>query len=166
MSKTVENAMYYSWMSQASYLDLANTLPLDDEKIKGALQKKTGFADDKVFAAEQAETFAHHYDFVHQIPNTNWGMSSTAFEDKSNKGNYTIAVRGTEPLSAGDNNLVDILVDLFGVVGEGQAKVQAVQAFHYYKQLTAQPGEVIQYTVQEKTASVGCVSDSVTHRLE
>ncbi len=55
--------------------------------------------------------------------------------ESRNKGNYTIAVRGTEPPSAGDKNLTDLLTDFFGVVAEGQAKVQVIQAFQHDKQL-------------------------------
>ncbi len=107
MSKSIENAMYYSWMSQASYLGLTN---IGEQNSEGKILTLTdlltenNYAEEKEFAAEQAETFVNHYDFVHQQPNTNWGMSATVFEDKSNKGNYTIAVRGTEPLSAGDKD--------------------------------------------------------------
>ncbi len=108
----------------------------------------------KVFAAEQAKDFVNHYDFVHQQPNTNYGMSATVFKDESESGNYTIAVRGTEPPGAGDNNLTDLLVDLFGVVLEGQAKIQAIQAFHYYKQLTTATTEQIEYTSAELKAVV------------
>ncbi len=147
MSKTVENAMYYSWMSQASYLNLSGITPLNDNVLDKALQQENNFADDKLFTAEQAESFVNDYNFVHQQPNTYGGMSATIFQDKSDSGSYTFAVRGTEV-----NNVGDILSDVFGVVAEGQAKVQVIHAFHYYKQLTTEPGEDIQYTEQEKEA--------------
>ncbi len=61
MSKSIENAMYYSWMSQASYLDLTNVGNTQNGQLIDlrASLVDNAYADDKIFAAGQAETFVN-----------------------------------------------------------------------------------------------------------
>lgn len=140
----------YSWMSQASYLDLSEVVWGDRAGFVGMLQDS--FINiDKKFTANQAAVFSDSstgYSLISQLQNTTNGASLTVF--KGNKdGSYTVAVRGTEP---GQQSGTDIVEDLIGVVLAGKAKVQLLESFFYYKKLTTLQGQPVVYTEQEKSA--------------
>ena len=143
-------ATNYSWMSQASYLDLTAVVPGSINSLVGYL-KQSSLNNDKKFAALQADTFTDPtagYGFISQLPNTTNGTSLTVFKSNAD-GSYTIAVRGTEP---GQQLLTDILQDVVGVVLAGKAKVQLIEAFRYYKQLTTLAGQPVTYSTAEVNA--------------
>lgn len=140
-------ALSYSWMSQASYLDLISVIPDVANSLQDSLQA-SALNDGKFFSAQQAKIFtdsATGYSFINQLPNTTNGTSATVF--KSNvDGSYTLAVRGTEP---GAQLGTDLLEDAIGVVSAGKAKVQLIEAFRYYKQLTTPAGQAVSYSNTE-----------------
>jgi trimeric autotransporter adhesin len=147
MSIDTTKAMNYSWMSQASYLDLTAVIPGSATSLQGYLRLKA-LNEANVFAENQARTFTDPstgYSFINQLANTTNGTSATVF--KSNKdGSYTIAVRGTEPTAQLGT---DLLQDIIGVVAAGKAKVQLIEAFRYYKQLTTAAGQAVTYSDTE-----------------
>ena len=119
MTINFKAATNYSWMSQASYLDLSAVTPGSANSLVGSL-KQNSLNDDKVFADKQAATFvdpATGYSLFSQLPNTTNGTSLTVF--KSNEDNtYTIAVRGTEEWT------VDFAEDALGVVGAPRVRTR------------------------------------------
>ena len=154
----MNNAMFYSWMSQASYLYFNNSqssLKEDDSTLVSFLKDENWTPAkpsdkhpraDKLFSKTQAEIFTENYTFISHQPNTLTGMSSTVFQSKED-GSFTFAMRGTEPSAQGG---IDAAIeDLTGVVLAGKAKAQLADAFHYYKRLTTPQGETVEYTNQE-----------------
>ncbi|MBQ9601771.1 MAG: hypothetical protein IJR46_07165 [Neisseriaceae bacterium] len=149
----MNNAMFYAWMSQASYLYFNNSQSsLNDSELTKLLQnddwkpQEDGEENprlDKYFATKQAEMFTVNYSFVSHQENSYSGMSSTVFQSKED-GSYTFAMRGTEFPS------FDLVEDGVGVVLAGKAKAQLVDAFHYYKKLTTPEGEAIDYSDTER----------------
>jgi Ca2+-binding RTX toxin-like protein len=141
-------AKNYSWMSQASYLDLSTVISGNADSLVNWLKSSTLNADKK-FVSDQATTFTDRttgYSFISQLPNTTNGASLTVF--KSNENNtYTIAVRGTEPDQQFGVDLFD--ADVIGVVLAGQAKRQLFDAYRYYKQLTTGLNAPVTYTQSE-----------------
>ena len=159
----MNNAMFYAWMSQASYLyfneskqNLVQTK--SDSSLSDALNDsnldKTKGEKDKYFAKDQAKIFTENYSFVSHQANTDHGMSSTVFQSKTD-GSYTFAMRGTEFPSN------DLLEDIAGIVASGKAKAQLVDAFHYYKRLTTAEGEKVVYTEAEQKMMIKFLSDNV-----
>lgn len=148
MSIDTTKAMNYSWMSQAAYLDLAAVSTNNTFALLDALQNSALNAQKKFFE-QQAKIFtdpATSFSFISQLPNTGNGTSLTVFT--SNKdGSYTIAVRGTEPSLLEPS---DLLADLLGVVGAGKAKVQLLEAFRYYKQITTVAGQTVTYSLNDE----------------
>ncbi len=90
-------ATNYSWMSQASYLDLTSVILDSAESLRTYLKART-INEGNIFADQQAIAFtdpAPRYSFINQLANTPNGTSATVF--KSNKdGSDSIAIRGTE----------------------------------------------------------------------
>ena len=147
MTINLTAAKNYSWMSQASYLDLSVVIAGNRSSLIGNLIDSPLNAD-KIFAANQADSFTDPttgYSFINQLPNTVNGTSATVFRSNAN-GSYTIAVRGTEPDAP---FFTDVLQDIVGVVAAGKAKVQLIEAFRYYKQLTTAAGETVTYSETE-----------------
>jgi hypothetical protein len=147
MSIDTTKAMNYSWMSQASYLDLTAVIPGSATSLQGYLRLKA-LNEDKIFAENQAKIFTDSttgYSFINQLANTANGTSVTVFKSSAD-GSYTIAVRGTEPYQQSG---MDLLQDALGVVGAGKAKVQLIEAFRYYKQLTTVAGQAVTYSQTE-----------------
>ena len=142
----MNNAMFYAWMSQASYLYFNEgqfeSILTDKEKDK-----------EKYFAKTQKDVFVENYSFVSHQANTDDGMSSTVFQNKED-GSYTFAMRGTEFPSN------DLLEDIAGIVASGKAKAQLVDAFHYYKRLTTAEGEKVVYTEAEQKMMIKFLSDN------
>ncbi|MHB1429787.1 MAG: alpha/beta hydrolase family protein [Rhodocyclaceae bacterium] len=147
MNFDTTKAMNYSWMSQASYLDLTAVVQGNADSLRDGLQTKS-INDDNIFSQQQADIFIDSttgYSFINQLPNTVNGTSATVFRSNAD-GSYTIAVRGTEP----DAQLfTDLLQDAIGVVLAGKAKVQLIEAFRYYKQLTTATGQAVTYSETE-----------------
>ncbi|TLS65381.1 hypothetical protein FEF65_13025 [Mariprofundus erugo] len=145
MALTTEQLKFYSWMSQASYLDFQGTGSLQAQLISSQINQ------DKIFASEQANTFtapAISYSFISHAPNDSSGFSATVFKSNAD-GSYTIAVRGTEPglFSGFFSDLLN--ADVIGVALEGAAYEQAISADRYYKQLTAGTGKSVSYSQAE-----------------
>jgi len=150
MSINFNTAMNYSWMSQASYLNLSAVNNSDVNEFKDAL-KNSSLNPDKKFSATQATLFTNAntgYSLISQLPNTTNGTSATVFKSNAD-GSYTIAVRGTEP---GEQLGTDLLQDIIGVVAAGKAKVQVIETFRYYKQLTTPAGQTVVYSTAEINA--------------
>ena len=154
---TSEKAATYAWMSQASYLDFESLLLASSGNITGSilanrLKGAQPINPDKIFAEQQATEIADDatgQSLVAQLPNTIGGTSFTVFKSNDSRdGSYTIAVRGTEtsPL------IPDLLEDAIGVVLAGKAKLQLIESFRYYKQLTTTAGHPVVYSNQEKSA--------------
>ncbi len=139
----------YSRMSQAAYLDwtpvVAGVLTFS---IK--LTTNDGFSNDTRFSVDQAESFTNRdrgHSFISHQPNTSNGTSATVFKSNDpSDASYTIAIRGTEALST------DLLEDIFGVVLAGKAKVQLLESFRFYKQLTTPGGNAVVYSDAELAA--------------
>ncbi|WP_205074060.1 hypothetical protein [Parvibium lacunae] len=140
----------YAWMSQASYLGLDDAVPYSQSSLFGQLIGDA-FNKANLFFDGQAKLFTNTtngYSFVSQLPNTPNGTSLTVFKSNAD-GSYDIAVRGTEP---GAQLFTDLVEDFWGVVLAGKAKVQILEAFRYYKQLTTAGGQPVIYTTAEQTA--------------
>jgi Ca2+-binding RTX toxin-like protein len=143
MSIDTTKAMNYSWMSQAAYLDLVGIAANDTGALIAALQSSPLNNQNK-FVEQQAKAFTNvtnGYSFINQLPNTVNGTSATLFKSNAD-GSYTIAVRGTEPDA---QFITDLLQDAIGVVLAGKAKVQLIEAYRYYKQLTTAVGQAVTY---------------------
>ena len=170
----MNNAMFYAWMSQASYLYFDNaetSLNENDGNLTQFLQndgwkpKEDGEQNpriEKYFAEKQAEIFTKNYSFVHHQENTEEGMSSTVFQSKAD-GSYTFAMRGTEPDAQKKWDILaeDIAEDGAGIFLSGKAKTQLVDAFHYYKRLTTAEGEKVTYTEAEDKMMMKLLTDNV-----
>ncbi len=79
-------ATNYSWMSQASYLDLGTVVSGDTSGLIRRLQDSL-LNNDKIFAADQATSFTDPtsgYSLISQLPNTTNGTSLTVFKSNSN----------------------------------------------------------------------------------
>ena len=133
MAINFDAATNYSWMSQASYLDLSTVVAGNRDSLILNLNTSS-LNNDKIFAADQATSFTDPtsgYSLISQLPNTTNGTSLTVFKSNSNTdGSYTIAVRGTEPFAQMGTDLAQ---DVVGVVAAGKATVQLFEAFRYYK---------------------------------
>ncbi len=141
-------------MSEASYFGFVGVpIGTTSNDLERQLSP-TGGANQ--FAPRQAIEFANPmsgFSFVAHLPNTSNGTSLAVF--KSNivdDGAYTISVRGTEPFAGVGT---DILEDVFGIVLAGKAKVQLIEAFRYYKQITTPGGQAVVYTEPEVVAMAG-----------
>ena len=155
MALTIKKLLNYSWMSQASYLDFTGLIQGDLNELTKKLTINA-LNVGKIFASEQAATFTGSstpndptdgFNFVSYHGNDNTGFSATVFNSNANN-SYTIAVRGTEP--SGLQIITDLLwADLIGVVFEGKAFDQLIEAYRYYKQITTAAGAAVQYTATE-----------------
>jgi hypothetical protein len=126
MSMDMTKAMNYSWMSQASYLDLSSVILGSPGSLRDYLQLKA-LNDDKIFAADQATLFtdpANGFSLISHLPNTPNGTSLTVFSSNAD-GSYTLAVRGTEP---GGQLGTDLLQDIVGVVAVGSGISHVMEA--------------------------------------
>lgn len=127
----------YSWMAQASYLNLAG-LPdnVSADQLQARLRSSPINASN-VLSESQARIFTQEGEgflFKSQQPNDAAGFSATVFR-RIDSDSYTIAIRGTE--TSLSQLLPDLLnADLLGVVLAGRARQQIVQAYRYYRQLT------------------------------
>ena len=154
----MNNAMFYAWMSQASYLYFNDSIQhivqtkndadfefaLSESKIDNTSDDIT--KKDKLLSQTQAKLFVEKYSFISHQENTYSGMSSTIFQSKEDN-SYTFAMRGTEPSAQGGT---DVFEDIKGIIASGKAKAQLADAFHYYKRLTTDKGEKVVYTEAEK----------------
>ena len=150
----IQKARDLSWLSQASYLGFDGIAAGTSGAALSTRVQTSAEGPGNVFAEGQADTFANSstgFRFVSQLPNTPNGTSVAVFgSNDSNDGAYTISVRGTEPF--GQLVPTDLLQDLFGVVLAGKAKVQLIEAFRYYKQVTTPGGQAVVYSNQEVNA--------------
>ena len=151
---TAKRITQYAWMSEASYFGFVGVpIGTTSNDLERQLSP-TGGANQ--FAPRQAIEFANAmsgFSFVAHLPNTSNGTSLTVF--KSNivgDGAYTVSVRGTEPFAGVG---ADIFEDVFGIVLAGKAKVQLIEAFRYYKQITTPGGQAVVYTESEVSAMAG-----------
>jgi Ca2+-binding RTX toxin-like protein len=146
MSFDTAKAMNYSWMSQASYLDLTPVIPGSADSLVSYL-KRISINSGNIFSDQQAKVFANPttgYSFINQLPNTANGTSASVFKNNAD-GTYAIAVRGTEPTPP----FTDLLQDAVGIVAAGKTKVQLIEAYRYYKQLTTVAGQAVTYSETE-----------------
>lgn len=152
MAINFDAATNYSWMSQASYLDLSTVVAGNRDSLILNLNTSS-LNNDKIFAADQATSFTDPtsgYSLISQLPNTTNGTSLTVFKSNSNTdGSYTIAVRGTEPFAQMGTDLAQ---DVVGVVAAGKATVQLFEAFRYYKKITTAAGQAVTYSTAEVNA--------------
>ena len=141
----------FSWMSQASYLDFSSVVQ-GTSTFQEKLTVNDGYANDKRFAITQADNFTDlttGFTFINHHPNDFLvGFSATVFQSNAD-GSYTIAVRGTEPTLG--QAYADLLnADVLGVVLQGKARDQAVEAYRYYKMLITPKEESVSYSMSEK----------------
>ncbi|MEN8180787.1 MAG: hypothetical protein ABFS39_19505 [Pseudomonadota bacterium] len=132
-------------ISEASYVDFRAAIKSDGsydaDKVKTALI--TGG-----FSLIQAEDFASDWRVANHLPNTSAGFSATVFESVDNPGEYTLAIRGTEPGAQWGTDLT--LADIAVIGADGIALSQAIDLFNYYQQLiTAEGQQAVQYEVYE-----------------
>jgi len=126
-------------LSEASYSDFS-TIDSDDDVIKALI--------DESFSPTQAAEFVSHWRVADHIPNTSSGFSATVFERKDNLGQYTLAIRGTEPFTQWITDLT--LADIADVGADGIALNQAIDLYNYYQQLITEKGkQAVQYEVYE-----------------
>ena len=130
----------FAWMSQASYRDLTG-LTRGDPRLSTFLTDNRAFAQDNRFATRQAVAFTNvtaGYAFQHQQANDGNGFSATVFSSNAS-GQYTIAVRGTEPL---EQFGVDLFSADVSIAFSGTARSQVFAAYRYYKKLIDTGGPV------------------------
>ena len=113
-------------LAEASYTDLEGLT--EDEQVEDAL-KLNGVA------GSQAAELILEWRVAHHLPNTESGFSATLFESKDNPGQYTLAIRGTEPLTLEDL----ISADLWGIVTRGYARDQIYSLYQNRGQRTINP---------------------------
>ena len=149
MAITTKQLLNYSWMSQAAYLDFSGLSNSTSATIVQGRLTASPINAANNFATEQAKNFlgldtvdpTDGYSFISQLPNTTNGTSMAVFKNNDvTNGSYTLAIRGTEPTA---QLFTDLLQDIFGVVLAGKAKVQLIEAFRYYKQITTAGGQVV-----------------------
>ena len=143
-------ARNYSWMSQASYLDLSTVINGNTDDLIRWL-KNSPLNADKIFASDQATSFTAPttgFTFIDHHPNDYLvGFSATVFKSNADQ-SYTIAVRGTEPtLGQAYADLWN--ADVLGVVLQGKARDQVVEAYRYYKALITPQGQSVSYSTSE-----------------
>lgn len=163
MAMTIKQLLDFSWMSQASYLDLTGLVP-NDPRLAAYLKTGTINAD-KIFSAGQATAFTtptNGFGFINYTPNDAAGFSATVFKANGATNDYTIAVRGTEPSYMGV--VTDLLnADVLGVALQGAAYEQAISAYRYYKQLTAANGRQISYSSAELAKLGAMYNETLLH---
>jgi hypothetical protein len=132
-------------ISEASYVDFRAAIKsdgsYDTDKVKIALI--TGG-----FSPTQASDFSADWRVANHLPNTSTGFSATVFESVDNPGEYTLAIRGTEPSAQWTTDLT--LADIADIGADGIALHQAIDLFNYYQQLITETGQqAVQYEIYQ-----------------
>jgi|GEM_PF-5608344 len=116
-----------------------DNISFSNEDLKKNLEE-----DPLNFIEIEADTFVNNYEIVHQQENIDFnGFSAALFKDKETD-KHIIAMRGTDQLVDG------LSADVYGIGVNGFAYAQAVEMYRYYKKLTTEAGEPVQYSEQEK----------------
>ncbi len=155
----------FAWSCQAAYLDfLGLTLLSPKEDLTRALLA-SAINRDNAFTEVQAAAFlglipqlslsqgagAQALSLASHLPNTASGFSATLFSYDAAPGEFTFAVRGTEPelLRAGAGVADLFFADFLGVTLAGQAKDQLFDAYRYYKRLVTPKDRAVPYSAEE-----------------
>ncbi|MHB8921047.1 MAG: alpha/beta hydrolase family protein [Halothiobacillus sp.] len=125
---TTNELLASALLSEATYADLAGkTAPKD---LEGALIAGG-------FSKSQAAKFVTQWRVVDHQPNTSTGLSATLFErldsSRNGTGEFTLAVRGTEP-SITDPR--DLIVDL--LLATDRLSPQSLELNNYYNRLVSE----------------------------
>lgn len=83
-------------LAEASYADFSDPT----NSLKNALTSEE-------FSSAQATEFVKHWKVAHHQGNTAAGYSATLFESLDNAGEFTFAIRGTEPLAGHPRGIFD-----------------------------------------------------------
>lgn len=157
-----------SWLSQAAYLDFTGLDAFSAKLDAKAKLRQSPFNRSNRFAEAQASALLgltpengiapvsgqQTFSFASHSPNTSSGFSATLFSHDGSSGEFTFAVRGTEPalLRAGAGIADLYFADYLGVSLAGQAKDQLFDAYRYYKRLVTEQNKAVVYSADEVVA--------------
>jgi len=137
---TIQDLFQQALLAEAAYANLwnsaTNSAITDPELVKAALITK-GMSD------TQAAAFTDRYQVISQQPNTGSGYSATLFLDKTT-GQYTYAIRGTEPGLNPDLWIADA-----GIAENGLAVGQTVDMYNDWSRINTAAGQAYQALVAE-----------------
>ena len=142
---TIQNLFQQAQLAEAAYANFFDTfgnLITSDDGVKATLIA-TGFSKDpnNLTQSTQATAFVADWGVVDQYTapdggafGTGTGFSATLFQNKTT-GQYTFAIRGTEP------GIPDAAADLGDIVTDGIAMDQVVDMYNYWHRLQAWKGQ-------------------------
>ena len=141
MTTNYQTLVDFAWMSQASYLDLQGFSASTPAISLQTRLRESALGSANQFAEQQAVSFTDPtkgYRVQHQQANDGNGFSATVFSSNAS-GQYSIAVRGTEPF---EQFGVDLYSADVGIFFSGKARSQVFAAYRYYKKLIDTGGSV------------------------
>lgn len=144
---TIQDLFQQAQLAEAAYAnfyDASGNLITSDDGVKAALIT-AGFSKDpnNPTQSAQATVFAARYQVISQQPNTGSGYSATLFLDTTT-GQYTYAIRGTEPFFNFDLWVADA-----GIAMNGLAAGQTVDMYNDWVRINTAPGQPYQALVVE-----------------
>ena len=103
MVLTTKQLKDYSWMSQASYLNMLSSADAQVALTTSVLSSGKNFsaAQAQSFLGTNTQSLTDGFNFISHQSNDSSGFSATVFKSNAS-GAYTIAVRGTEQISIAD----------------------------------------------------------------
>lgn len=127
--------------SQAIYAELTD---VDDATLLETILLKSGKISGADFTKKEAQEFVQRYEIAAPFETKASGFQGIIFKDKiDNK--YVFAIRGSEQIGK------DFIYADGGDIGRfGFAAGQAADMYRYWKKLTTQEGQVVNYSQQEK----------------
>ncbi len=141
---TLEKYWEFAQLAQAAYVDLPTAF---NEDVRSSLQNSTT-ANEYIFSVTQANRLISAEGFrVADISinlNDAFGFSATLFQD-NRTGAYTLAIRGTEPVTLADIEHSMREIGLWGI-----AVHQTVSLYNYFQRLITPVSESVRQLVLEE----------------
>ena len=131
MNKETKNIFAQVWLADAAY---ANFVGIDITDVTAVRRR---LIETRSFGPTEADLFVAAWTVRDFLPDTTSGFSATVFESKTNPGQFTFAIRGTQGLLGGTDLFVADLSDIFL---DGLALDQIVDMYNYWQRLTAPKG--------------------------
>ena len=147
---TINQYFDFSLLAQSAYENLSGVAYGDNDALKNRLAAS---GNDSGFTAKQAELFTDGINgFSLRDHNPNGlltGFSASLFESNANPGEFTLALRGTEPTDPRD------LLSDTDLALTGLARDQIISMYRYYKQLITPAGQAVNYSSAELLTLAG-----------
>ena len=128
MNKETKKVFSQVWLADAAYADFSGIDLNEDSQVRGKLILS------RSFGATEADQFVAAWKVRHFLNDTSSGFSATLFESKTNPGQFSFALRGTQGFLGGKDLVV---ADLSDIVLDGLAMDQIVDMYNCWQRLTA-----------------------------